>query len=511
MAYLGIDVGSGSARAGLFDQGGTCLGQASAPLDQHRAAPGRVSQSSEQIWHAICSAVRETLRRAEVDPGEVRGLGFDATCSMVVSDELGGPVGVDPGEADGWDVIMWMDHRATGEAAQINLTGHPALRQVGGRISPEMQAPKLLWLKRNHHDAWRRAAHFTELPDWLTWRATGSRRRSLCSVICKWMHDGRAWASDFYEGIGLHDLAGEGFARLGTDIVGPGSRIGGLSDAAAEELGLNPGTPVGASLIDAYAGTLQSAPETGGARLALIAGTSACHITLSLDPAFVPGMWGPYPGVLLPGMSADEAGQSAAGALLDVMAARRGNTDRSALWAAVAGLPAEAAAGLHVLPDILGNRSPRAEPEATAALVGFGTDTGPGAEAREMLAAVQSLAYETRQIIEVLRGNGVEVDTLVVSGGLAKSEPYLAAHAGATGCRVLVPEGEEPVLLGSAMLAAAASGDMPDLPTSMTEMSGSAREIPPAGSADYHDRKYSAFLRLQATEREMRTLMEIPE
>ena len=510
-AFMGVDVGSASARAGLFAADGRCLGAASAALEQHRAAPGHVSQSSAQIWEAVCRAAREAGRSAGLSPDAVAGIGFDATCSMAVSDLDGTPVGVDPGEPDEWDVIMWMDHRATREAQAINATGHEALRQVGGRISPEMQPPKLLWLDRHHPEAWRRARHFADLPDWLTWRATGSRARSLCSVVCKWMHRGDHWDGSFYDAIGLGALVDEGFVRLGADVRAPGTRIGGLTAQAASELGLVAGTPVATSLIDAYAGalgTMRCSAGTGGARMALIAGTSACHITLSDAPAFVPGVWGPYPGVLLPGLSANEAGQSAAGAFLDTLLERRNTTERDALWQAVGALPADAAASLHVLPDVLGNRSPLADPGATGAIVGFGTEAGPDAQAREALAAVQSLAYGTRQIIAALGENGVPVDTIVVSGGLAASDPYLAAHADATGCRVLVPERDEPVLLGTAMLGAAASGRSNGLAEAMAAMSGPAREISPGPNRTYHDRKYRAFLRLQAAERELRDLME---
>lgn len=53
------------------------------------------------------------------------------------------------------DVIVWMDHRAIAEAEEINTTGHDVLLSVGGTISPEMQIPRLLWLKRHLPQAYR--------------------------------------------------------------------------------------------------------------------------------------------------------------------------------------------------------------------------------------------------------------------------------------------------------------------------------------------------------------------
>ena len=78
-----------------------------------------------------------------------------------------------------------MHHRALDQSARINAGKHAVLRCVGGVISPEMQTPKLLWVKENLPQAWKRTAHFFDLPDYLTYRATGDTTRSLCSLVCK--------------------------------------------------------------------------------------------------------------------------------------------------------------------------------------------------------------------------------------------------------------------------------------------------------------------------------------
>ena len=66
---------------------------------------------------------------------------------MVVLDRDMAPLSVSASGASERNVIVWMDHRATEQAERINTMGHPVLDFVGGRISPEMQTPKLLWLK----------------------------------------------------------------------------------------------------------------------------------------------------------------------------------------------------------------------------------------------------------------------------------------------------------------------------------------------------------------------------
>lgn len=74
--------------------------------------------------------------------------------------------------------MMWMDHRADVEATTINALGHSVLQFVGGKMSLEMQPPKLMWLKKNlSQQCWQKAHHFFDLPDFLTYKATGSKSR----------------------------------------------------------------------------------------------------------------------------------------------------------------------------------------------------------------------------------------------------------------------------------------------------------------------------------------------
>ncbi|HEX7390976.1 MAG TPA: FGGY family pentulose kinase, partial [Acidiphilium sp.] len=309
---IGVDVGTGSARAGVFALDGAMLAQAVRPIRQWRPAAGFIQQSSADIWTAVCEAVRAAHDQAG-DRLRVRGIGFDATCSLVVLDRDGAPLSVDPEGAEGQDIILWADHRAEEQAERINAGGHDVLRYVGGRISLEMQTPKLLWLREHLPKTWRKAGYFFDLPDHLTWKATGATSRSLCSVVCKWTYSGHEnrWDEGFFRAIGLGDLADDGFGRIGTAILPMGAPAGaGLSAEAAAAFGLAPGIPVGTSAIDAHAGGIGvigaaldgAMPDDGSfaRRLALIGGTSSCHMAVSRAPHFVPGVWGPYFSAMVP-------------------------------------------------------------------------------------------------------------------------------------------------------------------------------------------------------------------
>ncbi len=265
--FLGIDVGTASVRAGLFDAAGRMAGLGTRPIQIWRPQPDFVEQSSEDIWQACCESVKEAMRAAGLSAEQVGGIGFDATCSLVVLGDDDRPVTVSPTGSAEQNVIVWMDHRAIGQADRINATGHEVLRYVGGRISPEMQSPKLLWLKENLPETWQRARLFLDLPDFMVYRATGSDVRSLCTTVCKWTYQGHkqarqagsvgCWDDSYWRQIGLGELVDEGYRRIGTRVRPMGQPVGqGLSERSANELGLRPGTAVGVAIIDAHAGGL---------------------------------------------------------------------------------------------------------------------------------------------------------------------------------------------------------------------------------------------------------------
>src|SRR5690554_3581839 len=131
-------------------------GAARCRSDIWRGPGAMVEQSSAQIWDAICRSVRAAIEVAGVLPSQVAGIGFDATCSLVMLGEGGASLPVGPSEDPARDVIVWMDHRAVDQAERINAGGHDVLKYIGGRISPEMETPKLLWLKENRRSEERR-------------------------------------------------------------------------------------------------------------------------------------------------------------------------------------------------------------------------------------------------------------------------------------------------------------------------------------------------------------------
>lgn len=522
-SVIGVDVGTGSARAGVFDLSGRLLGSDSASIAVYREGAHIVEQSSADIWTAIASSVRGAVSAAGIGPKDVAGIGFDATCSLVVQGDRGQPLPVGDPKIPERDVIVWMDHRATEQARRINETGHEVLRYVGGRISPEMQTPKLLWLKENRLQVFDAAAQFFDLTDWFTWRATGSLSRSVCTVTCKWTylaHESR-WDESYFREIGLGELADEGFTRIGTDIVEPGSAIGqGLTDRAAAELGLCPGTPVGAGLIDAHAGGIGTVGAAGDPteNLGYVFGTSSCTMTTTQEPAFVPGVWGPYRSAMVPGHWLNEGGQSAAGAAIEALLAHHPQAtqidpgkqglpaflaDRAMTAAGGASESVSLARGLHVVPEFLGNRAPHADPDTRAVVAGLGMGQGEDSLVALYVAGLCGIGYGLRQIIEAQRDAGVNVQRIVISGGAGKSAFVRQILADTTGLEIAAPETDEPVLLGSAILGAVAAGSHCSVREAMSAMTRiGARYHASQHHAAVHDARYGIFCTMQRSMRD---------
>jgi D-ribulokinase len=538
-AFIGIDVGTSSARAGVFDERGRLLATARRPITVWHEAGSVVEQSSSEIWAACAASVRAVMAEAALPPSAIKGMGFDATCSLVVLDAAADPLTVSPSGEARRNVIVWMDHRAIAEARLVNDTHDDVLRYVGGSISPEMEIPKLLWLKRHLPSTYRSVGHFFDLADYLSFRATGSTARSICTLACKWnflAHE-RRWSERYFERIGLGDLASDSYAKIGNEIVAPGTPLGtGLSKSAAHDFGLLEGTPVGAALIDAHAGgvgTIGGREKSGQPvdvcrRLAYIMGTSACIMATTSEPCFVPGVWGPYFSGMVPGYWLNEGGQSAAGAAIDHLVSSHPAYNEAIAAAHAQGVgileflerrivsrskstgeAALFACDIHVLPEFLGNRSPFADPDSRAIVAGMDLDVDIGSMERLFVGGLCGLAYGLADVVEAFRSHGVDSDLMVISGGAGRSPLVRQIMADTTGLTVAVPETQEPVLLGAAMLGAVAGNVYGSIGEAMASMSaiGCLSEKTAPGVADFHRTKREVHGLMRRLDRESRDAM----
>ncbi|KAH8829742.1 Pentulose kinase [Flagelloscypha sp. PMI_526] len=504
--FVGVDVGTGSARASLVHSSGKIVATVSEDTITYRDDHDHriFEQSTTNIWEGIAKCIKSCLKEANVSPDAVKGIGFDATCSLAVSDQNCEPVVVTKGDKLGQigdrNIILWADHRAEKEAELINSTGSVVLDYVGGVMSLEMEIPKTLWLKKHMDPKLFERCQFFDLPDFLTYKATGVNDRSACSVTCKcsFVPVKGGWQPEFFEKIGLKELSDRGFQQLGaTDglVHSGGTPIGkGLNKKSAEEFGLLEGTPVGSGLIDAYAGWVGTVAarytENGELspvvpsldesrhRICAVAGTSTCHVVQSPEGVFVDGVWGPYINAVFDGWWMNEGGQSSTGHLIDFMITTHPAYNRlveigkkedknihTVLSDILEKLQKEEGASsfteltkdIHFYPDLHGNRSPIADPKMRGSIVGLQLDSGLKDLARKYNITLESIALQTRHIIDEMNIKGHKINSIYMSGSQAKNIRMMQTFADVCGMDVILPKDPSGAVVGgAAMLGRAA-------------------------------------------------------
>ena len=513
---VAIDVGTATVRAGIVTPEGEVLARAERPIALWRQGAAYGEYHSEDIWKNCCTAVRTARESAGVPPEAIIGIGFDATCSLVFLDRDGAPLPVSMETGAPRNTMAWFDHRGLSEAVEISSTGHPVLAYSGGGLSPEMEIPKLMWLKRHRPELWEQVGSVYDLADYLTWRASGTSARSQSTLTSKWNylgHESAGWHDDFFALAGLEDV------RARTGLPDAPSEIGACVDTltarAASELGLTTSCRVATGMVDAHAGALGllgahlGKPDTLTNELALVAGTSSCILGLSPDTQPIPGIWGPYFGAAAPDLWLVEGGQSAAGALLDHVirthsAGGAPTAERHAqIVARIAALRADPerhfAEGLHVLPDYHGNRSPYHMPTARGAIVGMSLEPGFDGLCALYWRAAVGLAMNLRQILGVMRQNGFSGDRLHVAGGHSANALLMELYAGALGIDVVSYSAVDALLVGMAMGVSVAAGAAPDLASAGHAMQITGTPLPaPSSRRIEYEADYAAYLRLQA-------------
>ena len=277
-----------------------------------------------------------------------------------------------------------------------------------------------------------------------------------------------------------------------------GELVGHLCEKSAAELGLPAGIAIGSGVIDAYAGwigtvgakvNLGSGSEIPKAdkteafsRLAAVAGTSTCHLALSRDPVFVPGVWGPYRDTIIPDYWMAEGGQSATGELLKFViethpvfnqATSISESYHTNIYEYLnehlkemvqeqqAPSMSYLARHLFFYGDLWGNRSPIADPNMTGSIFGLTSDKSVDGLAVYYYATLEFIALQTKQIVETMNKAGHSITSIFMSGSQCQNEILVNLIASACDMPVVIPRYiHAAVCHGAAMLGAkAASAD----------------------------------------------------
>jgi sugar (pentulose or hexulose) kinase len=458
--WLGLDIGTQSARALAVTPDGDVLAVAAFPLASHRDGV-RHEQAAGDWWEAAAAACRETLAR--IPAGAVQALAICGTSGTVVAvDAEGEPLG--PG-------LMYDDSRARVEAERADRAGAAVWDQLGYAGMPASWAlPKLLWLLRAHG----REMRLAHQPDFVAARLVGHRVAADWSHALKTGYDLVAdrWPQEVLDRLGVE-------AGVLPDVVPPGALLGSVGADGAEATGIPAGTPVRAGMTDGCAAQIAAAALTPGSWNSVL-GTTLVLKGVTPEPLRDPlgavyshrlpgGDW-------LPG-GASSVGAGALGAGRDLEA-----LDRAA--------SAHEPAGAIAYPLVSrGERFPFRAPDAEAFLLGEPADDGD-----RHAALLQGVAFTERLSYDYLDRLGAPVDgRLTLTGGGARSRYWCQLRADVLRRPVTVPRDAEPAL-GMAALAGAGVTGRPVAEVAAALAGGREEHGPRDGAAERFTEPYLRFV-----------------
>lgn len=465
---IGLDGGTESLRAGIFDLAGRPIAFASHAYKTTFPRPSWAEQDPADWWAAAGIAVGAALAQAGLKGTDIAAICADTTCCSVVALDAQGHA-VRP-------ALIWMDVRSATEAEALVATGDPALivnSNGAGPVSAEWMIPKALWLARHERASFDRAVTICEYQDYLNFHLTGRMVASINNVAVRWHYRSRdgGFARSLVTALGIPELAD----KWPKEVVALGDVIGGLTPRAAEHLGLPVGLPVAQGGADAYIAMIGLGVTKPG-KLAFITGSSHLHLGLAAEAFHGTGIWGTYADALLPGLHVVEGGQTSTGSIVNWFRNLVG-TDWSydAMNAEAAAL-APGSDGLIVQDHFQGNRTPHTDAGSRGAITGLSLKHG---RAHIFRAMMESVAYGTELIFETMRKNGYRPEEFVICGGATRSDLWMQIHADVSGVPLTVTEVPDAPALGSAILAAKAAGHFASIDEAAAAMVRTSRRIEP--------------------------------
>ena len=492
---LGIDVGTGGTRAVVVDASGRLVASATAD-HQPFATPqiGWAEQHPEDWWRATCLAVRQALAAAHLNGKDIASIGFSGQMhGAVLLDEQGQVVR---------PALIWCDVRtdkqcrdltvALGLERLMQLTCNPAL--------PNFTLTKLLWVRENEPENWKRVRHVLLPKDYVRFRLTGEKATDMADGSGTLLLDvaRRRWSREMLDAAALDErllpslhespdlsakVSAEGASQ--SDLAAGTAVVAGAGDQAAGAVGMgivSPGTvsaTIGTSGV-VFAATDRPALDTRG-RV-----HTFCHA--------IPGRWHV--------MGVTQAAGLSLRWFRDTLAASSNGVVESydRLTAEAAKVP-PGADGLLWTPYLMGERTPHLDGSARGALVGL---TAAHSRGHVVRAILEGVAFSLRDTFTLFQEMNVPVKKIRLGGGGARSPLWRQIQADVYGHAVEIVAADEGAAYGAALLAGVGAGAWPTVDAACAATVRVASSIDPEPSAvQTLNKGYAAFRRVYPATRKI--------
>src|SRR4051812_8789834 len=438
---LGLDLGTGSAKALLIDASGTVHGEGTASYSVRSPRPGWAELDPRDWWDACAKAVRAAVGGSV----SVSALGLSGQMhGVVLSDAVGRPLR---------PAVIWADIRSAGLLASYRELDAGLLRVLANPLASGMAGPSLLWLRDNEPAAYRTARWALQPKDWLRLRITSEAlsEPSDASATLLYELETDGWSELVIEALDLR-------RNLFPPLVTSSAQAGTIIREAAENLGLPGGLPVAAGAGDTAAALLGSGLlEPGPVQLTV--GTGAQILSPRESPVPDPRLRThlyraahDHPSGRYYSMAAIQNAGLALEWALKALGASWDDAYREAFSVR------PGAGGVTFLPYLSGERTPHLDPGARGAWVGLGLAHG---RAHLLRAAFEGVAFALRDGLESLEEAGVLAPELRLAGGGTSKAPWRKLLADVLGRPLgLLPYSVAPTASarGAALLAGLAQG-----------------------------------------------------
>ncbi len=496
MSYLlGVDAGTTGTKVVLFDESGKIIASAHQEYRLITPAPLVVELDARTYWSAFKGGVRKIIQMAGVDRGRIKALAITGQGESFV------PIGKNGQPLR--RTIVWLDNRSEEETKLIkdefsleevyHTTGSP-------EIVPTWESTKILWLKGNEPEVYKKTFRYLLVEDYLIYRLTGQfvGDGSLYTSTLLFDINGGKWWDKMLDFIGISS------EQLPT-LMQSGEIVGELTNGAAQETGLSKDTLVVVGGMDQACGCIGSG-NVGPGIVTETTGASLNICVTTETPVFDPKRRIPcqyhavaHKYILLPwcitaGMAMkwfrDEFCE------LEETEARRKGLDVYDIMTQQAKKISPGSEGVVVLPHLAGALSPEMNMNARGVFFGLSLRTG---KKHLIRATMESVAFMLKKNLEVLQEMGIEIEEKEIRslGGAAKSHLWNQIKADVTGKPLVTLDSPEAACLGAAILAGNAIGLFDSLEDACNKtVSIKERFNPNPKNEEIYERNYAIYLKL---------------
>lgn len=450
---IGCDVGSQGTNCALYAADGTLVASSYQGYDLSFPFPGAAEQDP-RVWpEAVIAGVRELLERVPEGPSAVKGLSFGSQLDgMVVCDGEGRPLR---------PAMIWMDRRAEAQAARLaeRMAPEEFYRRVGANLDSSHAVFKALWVRDEEPDVWERARLLMPPGTYVLRAVAGVNAVDFSNASSLALLDPRTrrWSEEVLDAVGLGP-------EMLPELLPATEPVGRVTPAFAEATGLDPDTVVAVGCGDEMAATLGAGVFEPG-EVCDVVGTAEPVCAASAEPREDPTMLVEcHPHADPEAWLLENPGFVSGGNLRwwrdqfghpERAAEANGDGDAYDLLSADAARVPPGADGLVFLPCMQGAMAPEWNGAARGVFYGL---TLAHTRAHMTRAILEGSAFALRDILEAMRGAGLDVRRLTIVGGGAKGPLWRQIKADVTGLPVRIPASVETTATGAAILAAVAAG-----------------------------------------------------